>query len=106
MKKPTFYQITDLHLYADEAIGSYGKAYDLKAQMDQKVFRGSMVHGEEKCGWTKLISVEVWSMKRKRAGGPNSFQQEYGPWGEKERVDQIVIGGGMVQEEKKRRWTK
>lgn len=41
MKKPTFYQITDLHLYADEAIGSYGKGYDRKAQMDQKCMKES-----------------------------------------------------------------
>ena len=41
VKNPTFYQITDLHLYAGEEIGSYGKAYDQKAQMDQKCMQES-----------------------------------------------------------------
>ena len=72
-----------------------------KAQMDQIIIRGSMVHGEEKCGWTKLFSVEVWSMKRKRAGGPNSFQQEYGPWREKVQMDQMIFREGLVHGEKR-----
>ena len=41
MKAPTFYHITDLHLYAADEIGSYGKYYDLKAQMDQKCMKES-----------------------------------------------------------------
>ena len=41
MKKPTFYQITDLHLYAADEIGSYGRYYDIKAQMDQKCMQES-----------------------------------------------------------------
>lgn len=42
MKKPTFYQITDLHLYAADEIGSYGKYYDLRAQTDQKCMQESV----------------------------------------------------------------
>ena len=41
MKAPTFFHITDLHLYAADEIGSYGKYYDLKAQMDQKCMKES-----------------------------------------------------------------
>lgn len=41
MKTPTFYHITDLHLYAAEEIGSYGRFYDLRAQMDQKCMQES-----------------------------------------------------------------
>lgn len=36
MKKLSFYQITDLHYYANEEIGSYGKYFDLRCDMDQK----------------------------------------------------------------------
>ncbi len=74
--------------------------------MDQIVFRGGMVHGEKKRGWTKSCLDVVWSMERKSAGGPNSFQREHGPWRGKMRVDQIVFRGRMVQGEKKREWTK
>ena len=42
MKNPTFYQITDLHLYAGERIGSFGEAYDRKAQSDQKCMKESV----------------------------------------------------------------
>ena len=42
MKTPTFYQITDLHLYAGDRIGSNGKAYDFKAQTDQKCMKESV----------------------------------------------------------------
>ena len=42
MKDFTFYQITDLHLYADALLGSYGKYYDLKAAMDQKCMKESV----------------------------------------------------------------
>ena len=65
-----------------------------------------MVHGEEKCGWTKLFSEGAWSMERKRAGGPNSFQQEYGPRREKTRMDQMIFKGSLVHGEKKSEWTK
>ena len=41
VKNPTFYQITDLHLYAGERIGSFGEAYDRKAQYDQKCMKES-----------------------------------------------------------------
>ena len=41
MKNPTFYHITDLHLYAADEIGSYGKYYDLRAQTDQKCMQES-----------------------------------------------------------------
>ena len=51
-----------------------------KMRVDQIIIRGSMVHGEEKCGWTKLFSEGAWSMERKRAGGPKSFQRRHGPW--------------------------
>ena len=69
-------------------------------------FRGCLVHGEKKSRWTKQFSVEVWSMERKRAGGPNGFQREYGPRREKVRVDQIVFCGSLVQGEEKCGWTK
>ena len=36
MEKFSFYQITDLHYYANEEIGSYGKHFDLRCDMDQK----------------------------------------------------------------------
>ena len=42
MKEFSFYQITDLHLYAAERIGSHGRAYDLKAQSDQKCMKESV----------------------------------------------------------------
>ncbi len=42
VKNPTFYQITDLHLYAGERIGSFGEAYDRKAQNDQKCMKESV----------------------------------------------------------------
>lgn len=42
MQDFTFYQITDLHLYAGEQIGSYGKYYDLKASVDQKCMKESV----------------------------------------------------------------
>ena len=42
VKHPTFYQITDLHLYAGERIGSFGEAYDRKAQFDQKCMQESV----------------------------------------------------------------
>ena len=32
----TFYQITDLHLYNTEGIGSYGKFFDAHCKIDQK----------------------------------------------------------------------
>ena len=70
-------------------------------RVDQIIIRGSMVHGEEKCGWTKLFSEGAWSMERKRAGGPNRDQREHGPWREKEQVDQKVFRGGMVHGEKR-----
>ena len=47
-----------------------------------------MVHGEKKSAWTKRIGVRVWSMERKRACGPKRLAREFGPWREKERVDQ------------------
>ena len=48
----------------------------------------------------------VWSKKRKIADGPNNNQREYGPWGGKMRVDQIVFCGSLVHGEKKGGWTK
>ncbi len=36
MEKFNFYQITDLHYYANEAIGSYGKFFELRCNNDQK----------------------------------------------------------------------
>lgn len=36
MEKFNFYQITDLHYYANEEIGSYGKHFDLRCGIDQK----------------------------------------------------------------------
>ena len=72
-----------------------------KAQMDQIVFRGSMVHGEKKRRWTKRFSEGAWSMERKSADGPNNNQREYGPWGGKMRVDQIIIREGLVHGEKR-----
>lgn len=36
MKKLNFYQLTDLHYYANEVIGSSGEAYKLKCELDQK----------------------------------------------------------------------
>lgn len=41
MEKFNFYHITDLHYYANEAIGSYGKFYDLKCNTDQKCIKES-----------------------------------------------------------------
>ena len=72
-----------------------------KMRVDQIIFRGNMVQGEKKRRWTKSCLEVVWSMRRKSANGPNSFQQEYGPWGEKERVDQIVFSRSMVHGEKR-----
>ena len=77
-----------------------------KGRVDQIVFCGSLVHGEKKGGWTKRFSEGAWSMTRKSAGGPNSFQQEYGPRREKTRMDQMIFKGSLVHEEKKREWTK
>ena len=77
-----------------------------KMRVDQKVFRGSMVHGEKKCGWTKRFSEGVWSTERKSAGGPNSFLWKFGPGRGKMRVDQIIIRGSMVHGEEKCGWTK
>ena len=57
-------------------------------------------------GKATAFSEVVWSMGRKSAGGPNSFLWKFGPGRGKMRVDQIVIGGGMVHGEKKSRWTK
>ena len=42
MQEFTFYQITDLHLYAADRIGSFGKAYDFKAKTDQKCMQESV----------------------------------------------------------------
>lgn len=36
MEHFNFYQITDLHYYANEAIGSYGKYFELRCNTDQK----------------------------------------------------------------------
>ena len=36
MEKFNFYQITDLHYYANEVIGSYGKYFALRCETDQK----------------------------------------------------------------------
>ena len=36
MKPFNFYHLTDLHYYANEKIGSYGKNYELKEMLDQK----------------------------------------------------------------------
>ncbi len=36
MKNLNFYHLTDLHYYANEKIGSSGKAYELKCKLDQK----------------------------------------------------------------------
>jgi hypothetical protein len=36
MKPFNFYHLTDLHYYANEIIGSYGKSYELKEMLDQK----------------------------------------------------------------------
>ncbi len=36
MKPINFYHLTDLHYYANEVIGSYGKNYELKDMLDQK----------------------------------------------------------------------
>lgn len=36
MEKLNFYQLTDLHYYANEVIGSSGEAYKLKCELDQK----------------------------------------------------------------------
>ena len=36
MKPFNFYHLTDLHYYANEIIGSYGKNYELKEMLDQK----------------------------------------------------------------------
>ena len=36
-----------------------------KAQMDQIIIRGSMVHGEKKSRWTKKFSEEAWSMEKR-----------------------------------------
>ena len=36
MKPINFYHLTDLHYYANEVIGSYGKYYELKDMLDQK----------------------------------------------------------------------
>ena len=36
MKDLNFYHLTDLHYYANERIGSNGKVYELKCQLDQK----------------------------------------------------------------------
>ncbi|MBR3552671.1 MAG: metallophosphoesterase [Clostridia bacterium] len=38
----TFFQITDLHLFAAEQLGAHGKYYDLKAAMDQKCMKESV----------------------------------------------------------------
>ena len=52
-------------------------------------------------GKATAFSEVVWSMERKSAGGPNRDQREYGPWREKEQVDQIVFRGSMVLGEKR-----
>ncbi len=36
MKPINFYHLTDLHYYANEVIGSYGKNYEMKDMLDQK----------------------------------------------------------------------
>ncbi len=36
MKPLNFYHLTDLHYYANEVIGSYGKNYEMKDMLDQK----------------------------------------------------------------------
>lgn len=36
MKPLKFYHLTDLHYYANDLIGSYGKSYELKDMLDQK----------------------------------------------------------------------
>lgn len=41
MENLKFYQITDLHLYAEKAIGSYGKYYEWHCSTDQKCIRES-----------------------------------------------------------------
>ena len=42
MEAFTFYQITDLHLFAAEELGAHGQYYDLKAAMDQKCMKESV----------------------------------------------------------------
>lgn len=51
-------------------------------------------------GKATAFSEVVWSMERKRAGGPNCFQREHGPWREKVQMDQMIFREGLVHGEK------